>query len=102
MTAPCTRCGRDCSGFCPDEMRVEIVLPPVRAEGTQPGTSKLVGQRVVVRYPHIHTRKGESPITETRHAFGRVTNILPDGALWVVTDREGGLRIEATNVEVVT
>ena len=86
MTAPCTRCGHDCSGNC-------LKL----AEGTQPGTSKLVGQRVSVTYSFYHQR---SKVTETRHAIGRVTSILPDGALWVVTDREGGIRIEATNVEV--
>ena len=85
MSAPCTRCGFDCSGNC-----LKF------AEGTQPGTSKLIGQRVVACYEHWHERERKS---ETRYGFGKVTAILPDGALWVVTDRDGGIR--TTSVEVV-
>jgi hypothetical protein len=96
MTAPCSRCQRaDCSASC---IRVEEALERQRlAEGTQ--NTRLLNCRVAIAYQHIHTRKGEPPITETRHAFGKVTSILPDGALWVVTDREGGIR--TTSVEVV-
>lgn len=64
-------------------------------------TAILVGRRVVVTYLHVHTRKGESPIIETRCAFGTVSSVLPDGSLWVVTDREGGMRVEPEDAEVV-
>jgi hypothetical protein len=95
MTAPCSRCLRtECSASC---IRVEEALERQRlAEGTQPGTSKLIGQRVVACYEHWHERERKS---ETRYGFGKVTAILPDGALWVVTDRDGGIR--TTSVEVV-
>jgi hypothetical protein len=89
VTAPCSRCLRtDCEGIC---TRL--------ADGTR--NERLVGQRVVVAYSHTHQRKGESPIAETRHAFGKVAKVLPDGWLWVVTDRDGGVRVEASCVEVV-
>lgn len=78
------------------------IAPPERvADGTHPGTERLIGQRVVVAYPYYHTRKGEQPTIETRYAFGKVVSILPGGALWVVTDREGGMRVRAECAEVV-
>lgn len=71
MTAPCTRCGRDCEGSC-------LAL----ADGTRPGTERLVGRRCSVRL----TLEFEKHRTAQTERVGKVLQVLPSGRLWIRLD----------------